>query len=71
MSGLYAFTLLMPHTCYDCCVAGRLMHGMLMGFDNPRMEGLWPTEEECPGFQLHTDLFSAWQPVDHMAICSS
>lgn len=31
---------------------------MLMGFDNPRMEGLWPTEEECPGFksvlvQLH------------------
>jgi len=24
---------------------------MLMGFDNPRMEGLWPTEEECPGFK--------------------
>ena len=31
--------------------AGRLTHGMLMGFDNPRMEGLWPTEEECPGFK--------------------
>lgn len=33
--------------------AGRLTHGMLMGFDNPRMEGLWPTEEECPGFKKH------------------
>lgn len=31
--------------------AGRLTHGMLMGYDNPRMEGLWPTEEECPGFK--------------------
>ncbi|DBA78273.1 TPA: hypothetical protein ACH3X2_008221 [Trebouxia sp. C0005] len=33
--------------------AGRLTHGMLMGLDNPRMEGLWPTEEECPGFKKH------------------
>lgn len=37
--------------CCGCHAAGRLTHGMLMGFDNPRMEGLWPTEEECPGFK--------------------
>ena len=24
---------------------------MLMSYDSPRMEGLWPSEEECPGFK--------------------
>lgn len=31
--------------------AGQLTHGMLMGYDGPRMGGLWPSEEECPGFK--------------------
>lgn len=46
-------------------------HGMLMGFDTPRMEGLWPTEEECPGFKYTLtcsapgSLYIIWQYVYH------
>ena len=43
--------LLRLHTQWMVLADGRLTHGMLMGYDNPRMEGLWPSEEECPGFK--------------------
>lgn len=32
-------------------VAGQLTHGLVMDYDSPKMEGIWPSEEECPGFK--------------------
>lgn len=26
-----------------------------MDYDSPKMEGLWPSEEECPGFKYASD----------------
>lgn len=33
------------------CVAGALRQALLIGYDHPRMEGLWPSERLCPGFK--------------------
>ena len=30
---------------------GRLREGMLMGYDNKRMKGLWPTKDMCEGYR--------------------
>lgn len=42
---------LLLHQGRSVLAAGQLTHGIVMGYDSPRMEGLWPTEEECPGFK--------------------
>ncbi len=31
--------------------AGALRQALLIGYDLPRMEGLWPSEKQCPGFK--------------------
>ena len=31
--------------------AGALREALLIGYDLPRMEGLWPSEKQCPGFK--------------------
>ena len=33
------------------CTAGALRQALLIGYDLPRMEGLWPSEKQCPGFK--------------------
>ena len=30
---------------------GRLREGMLIGYDNKRMKGLWPTKDMCEGYK--------------------
>ncbi|KAL0046651.1 hypothetical protein WJX82_006114 [Trebouxia sp. C0006] len=36
---------------------GRLREGMLMGYDNKRMKGLWPTKDMCEGYREHMVAF--------------
>ena len=44
--------------------AGALREALLIGYDHPRMEGLWPSEKQCPGFKyaLHHPIQGLFDP---------
>lgn len=39
------------HLSVCMCEAGALRQALLIGYDHPRMEGLWPSDKLCPGFK--------------------
>lgn len=47
LSHLYLILLLQ----LSGAAVGRLREGMLMGYDNKRMKGLWPTKDMCEGYR--------------------
>ena len=52
MAGVYqASTLSLQPQHLSVPVAGALRQALLIGYDHPRMEGLWPSERQCPGFK--------------------
>ena len=45
------------------CAAGALRQALLIGYDLPRMEGLWPSDKQCPGFKYVTASVHLCTPV--------
>ena len=41
--------------------AGALREALLIGYDLPRMEGLWPSEKQCPGFKYAPPVYAEQQ----------
>ncbi len=41
--------------------AGALREALLIGYDLPRMEGLWPSEKQCPGFKYVPPVYAKQQ----------
>ena len=70
---LFCYPASLQATCAVCkpydsrhwldCAAGALRQALLIGYDLPRMEGLWPSEKQCPGFKYVTASVHLCTPV--------
>ncbi|DBA86602.1 TPA: hypothetical protein ACH3X1_005074 [Trebouxia sp. C0004] len=51
--------------------AGALREALLIGYDLPRMEGLWPSEKQCPGFkeEMLDFMFACHEVVEMIMEC--